>query len=231
MTILEFLGSRRKAEYPVFAKVLKAMPTGRFDYRPHERSPSAAEIVWTLARETKACCDIVDTGQFNWVAETPPADPEAILSAFQKHYAALDDRIDRMDRKRLAEKGAASDRRPALPGSAGRRVPLVYLFRRHSSSRPVEHLYSADGRPGSVDLRPVGRRPGFVNEATRRVIPAGSSGPCIGARGRRPAVGTGDSARRFSRCGSSLKKGQQGLPVSTLRSSQAIAFSVSPNTA
>ena len=97
MTILEFLGSRRKAEYPVFAKVLKAMPTGQFDYRPHERSPSAAEIVWTLARETKACCDLVDTGQFNWVAETPPADPEAILSAFQKHYAALDDRIDRMD--------------------------------------------------------------------------------------------------------------------------------------
>ena len=39
------------------------------------------------------------------------------------------------------------------------------------------------------------------------------------------------SARRFSRCGSTRKKGQQAKPVSTLRSSHAIAFSVSPITA
>jgi uncharacterized damage-inducible protein DinB len=113
MTILEFLRSRRRAEYPVFAKVLQAMPTGKFDYRPHERSASAGEIVWTLARETKACCDLIDTGQFNWVAETPPADPEAILSAFQKYYVALDDRSIEWT-KAAGRKGAASDRRPAF---------------------------------------------------------------------------------------------------------------------
>ncbi len=96
MTTREFLESRRKAEYPVFVKVLKAMPTGRFDYRPHERSPAAAEIAWTLAQETKACCDLVDTGRFNWKPEPPPADPEAIVGAFQKHYKALDDRIARL---------------------------------------------------------------------------------------------------------------------------------------
>jgi hypothetical protein len=49
MTIREFLESRRKAEYPVFIKVLKALPKDRLDYRPHERSPSAAEIVWPAA--------------------------------------------------------------------------------------------------------------------------------------------------------------------------------------
>ncbi len=97
MTTREFLQSRRKAEYPVFTRVLKALPTGRFDYRPHERSPSAADIVWTLALETKACCDLVDTGRINWKPDPPPADPEAILSAFQKHYAALDDRIEGLD--------------------------------------------------------------------------------------------------------------------------------------
>jgi uncharacterized damage-inducible protein DinB len=97
MTMLEFLGSRRKAEYPVFINVLKAMPKERFDYRPHARSPSAAEIVWTLARGTKACCDLVDAGRVNWTAEPPPADPEAILFAFQESYLALDDRIRRLD--------------------------------------------------------------------------------------------------------------------------------------
>jgi hypothetical protein len=97
VTMREFLQSRRKAEYPVFVKVLKAMPTGRFDYRPHERSSTAAEIIWTLARETTMCCHLIDAGRFNWVAEPPPADPEAILSAFEKHYADLDDRIARLN--------------------------------------------------------------------------------------------------------------------------------------
>lgn len=32
MAMREFLQSRRKAEYPVFVTVLKALPTGRFDY-------------------------------------------------------------------------------------------------------------------------------------------------------------------------------------------------------
>jgi uncharacterized damage-inducible protein DinB len=127
MTILEFLGQRRKAEYPVFVKVLKAMPTGRFDYRPHERSPSAAEIVWTLARETKMSCDLVDRGQFNWAAETPPADPEAILSAFQKHYAALDERIERMDQIGWQKKA-----RLLIDGKLYREAPvgdfLWYIF-------------------------------------------------------------------------------------------------------
>lgn len=97
MTLRDFLQSRRQAEYPVFTKVLKALPTGRFNYRPHERSPSAAEIVWTLALETRACCDLVDAGRMNWKPEPPPADPEAILSAFHQHSAALDDRIARLD--------------------------------------------------------------------------------------------------------------------------------------
>ena len=108
MTIREFLQSRRKAERAVFVNVLKALPKERFDYRPHERSPSAADIVWTLARETMMCCHLVDTGKFNWLAETPPADPEAILSAFEKHYADLDDRVAGLSGW-LAEQGPATD--------------------------------------------------------------------------------------------------------------------------
>ena len=107
--------------------VLKALPAERFDYRPHERSPSAAEIVWTLARETEMCCHLVDAGQFNWVAETPPADPEAILSAFQKRYAALDDEI-----ARLSESGWQNKARLLIDGKLYREVPvgefLWYIF-------------------------------------------------------------------------------------------------------
>jgi uncharacterized damage-inducible protein DinB len=97
MTVREFLENRHKAEYSTFLTVLKALPPERFDYRPHERSPSAAEIVWTLTREAKACCELIDSGQVNWAPQPAPADPQAILSAFQTQYAALDERIDRLN--------------------------------------------------------------------------------------------------------------------------------------
>jgi len=127
MSTREFLESRHKAEYPTFVKVLKALPRERFDYRPHERSPSAAEIVWTLARETKACCDLIDHGRVNWTAEPAPADPEAILSAFEKHYAALDERIGRLN-----EGGWQSKARLLVNGQLFREAAvgefLWYLF-------------------------------------------------------------------------------------------------------
>ena len=127
MNVREFLENRRKAECPVFEKVLNALPRERFDYRPHERSPSAAEIVWTLAREAKACCDLIDTGRVNWTAQPPPAKPEAIVSAFQDQYAALDERIQRMD-----ESGWQNKAQLLIEGQLYREAPvgdfLWYLF-------------------------------------------------------------------------------------------------------
>ncbi len=127
MTMREFLETRRKAEYPVFTRVLSALPKERFDYRPHERSPSAAEIVWTLAREAKACCDLIDSGYVNWTAQPPPAEPEAIVSAFQDQYAALDERI-----QRLNESGWQNKAQLLIEGQIYREAPvgdfLWYLF-------------------------------------------------------------------------------------------------------
>jgi uncharacterized damage-inducible protein DinB len=127
MTMREFLESRHKAEYPTFVKVLKALPKERFDYRPHERSPSTAEIVWTLAREARACCDLIDSGQVNWTPQPPPADPEAILSAFQTQYTALDERISC-----LSESNWQNKARLLIDGRLFREAPvgefLWYLF-------------------------------------------------------------------------------------------------------
>jgi hypothetical protein len=49
VTEREFFLHRREAESGAFDRVLEPLPRERFDYRPHERSPSAREIVWTLA--------------------------------------------------------------------------------------------------------------------------------------------------------------------------------------
>jgi uncharacterized damage-inducible protein DinB len=127
MDMREFLESRRKAEYPTFVNVLKALPTDRFNYRPHERSPSAAQIVWTLARETQACCALIDEGRINWTGEAPPADPAALSPAFQHHYEALSDRIGR-----LSESGWQSNSQLLIDGTLYREAPvgdfLWYIF-------------------------------------------------------------------------------------------------------
>ena len=160
MTMREFLQSRRKAEYPVFVNVLKALPKERFDYRPHERSPSAAEIVWTLARETKACCDLVDVGRMNWTKEPPPVDPEAILSAFEKHYAALDDRI-----AWLSESGWQNKAQLLIDGQLLREVPvgefLWYLFfdAIHHRGQLSTYIRPMGGRVPSI-YGPSGDDPG-----------------------------------------------------------------------
>jgi uncharacterized damage-inducible protein DinB len=119
VTMREFLESRRKAEYPVFVRVLNALPKGRFDYRPHERSPSAVEIVWTLARETKACSDFVDAGRVNWIAQAPPNEPASVISAFQENYTALTDRVGR-----LSEGGWQSKAQLMVEGTLYREAPI-----------------------------------------------------------------------------------------------------------
>ena len=53
MTVREFYIERRRAETPVFLNVLKALPADRLGYRPHDRSPSAEQLVWTLTSELR----------------------------------------------------------------------------------------------------------------------------------------------------------------------------------
>jgi len=65
MTLRDFYLKRAKAEFPVFLKVLKALPKD-LSYKPNDRSPSAEQLVWTLTYELKALIDVVDTGKADW---------------------------------------------------------------------------------------------------------------------------------------------------------------------
>ena len=57
MTLREFYLERRRAEVPVFLNVLKAVPGDHLSYKPHDRSPSAEQVVWTVTSELRACLD------------------------------------------------------------------------------------------------------------------------------------------------------------------------------
>jgi uncharacterized damage-inducible protein DinB len=97
MSELEFLKTCRAAEFPTFTKVLDALPGDRWDYTPHERSPSVRQIVWTLSFEAKACCAMADEGRVDWKPVDPPEAVEALKRAFDETFKEVDARLAKVD--------------------------------------------------------------------------------------------------------------------------------------
>ncbi|MCL4523362.1 MAG: DinB family protein [Acidobacteria bacterium] len=77
----EFFIQRLQAETPAMLKVIRALPAGKLDYRPHPRSRSAGELVAVLAAEAAACVEMCAKGEINW------AEPQAATATEQ---AAVD---------------------------------------------------------------------------------------------------------------------------------------------
>ena len=95
MTLREFYLKRARAEFPVFIKVLNALPQD-LSYKPHERSPSAEQLVWTLTNELKALIDVVDTGKSEWQNITPPGRDE-MIRMYEKWSTELLDKVAELD--------------------------------------------------------------------------------------------------------------------------------------
>lgn len=95
MTLRDFYLKRAAAEFPIFLKVLKALPQD-LSYKPDDRSPSAEQLVWTITYELKALIDVVDTGKSEWQTITPPGLDE-MIGMFEKWSAELLDKVAKLD--------------------------------------------------------------------------------------------------------------------------------------
>ncbi|MBO0800482.1 MAG: DinB family protein [Blastocatellia bacterium] len=96
MTLREFYLERLKAEVPVFLRVLKAVPKDQLSYKPHERSPSAEQLVWTITAEQRACLDVVDEYKTEWKnIPTPPL--EEMLEKYEQWSDELIKRVSQVD--------------------------------------------------------------------------------------------------------------------------------------
>ncbi len=95
MTLREFYLERRRAEGPVFLKVLKALPADQMHYRPHEQSPSAEQVVWTLTGELKACVDVVANHRAEWQSLTAPP-LVSMIELFESWSTELIERVSGM---------------------------------------------------------------------------------------------------------------------------------------
>src|SRR5262249_5633258 len=96
MTLQEFYVERQKAEAPIFLKVLKALPQDRLDYKPHDRSPSAGQLAWTLTGELKSCLDIIRENTTDWVDVPAPA-PGEMVELFEQRSREISEAVSRMD--------------------------------------------------------------------------------------------------------------------------------------
>ena len=95
MTLKEFYLKRANAEFPVFLKVLKALPQD-LSYKPHDRSPSAAQLAWTVTYEMKALIDVVNTGKSDWENITPPGRDE-MIAMYEKWSTELLEKVAALD--------------------------------------------------------------------------------------------------------------------------------------
>ena len=96
--------SRLDAELPAFVSVLRALPEDRLDYKPHDRSPSASQLVWQLASGHKLMCDFVETGRAD-SDKLPAPDLDAMIGIFEKSWKTLRDRVAKMDDERWRRPG------------------------------------------------------------------------------------------------------------------------------
>jgi uncharacterized damage-inducible protein DinB len=96
MTNREFHLQCRKNETLAFHRVLNALPPDKFDYAPHEKSQSAARIIWTLIGEAQACVQLIDTGQLTFGAP-PELSPAQMIDAFDQAWEALLRKIEKTD--------------------------------------------------------------------------------------------------------------------------------------
>lgn len=96
MTSREFWLERRRAENPVFLKVMQSVPADRADYRPHERSPSAQQIMWTMTNELRSCLMVVRENHGEW--RTDPLPPfDEMQNMFEQSLNELTEAVGKID--------------------------------------------------------------------------------------------------------------------------------------
>jgi uncharacterized damage-inducible protein DinB len=95
-SVREYYKQRIEAETPAFLKVMKAVPEDQSGYKPHERSTSAGDLMWLLATELHDACTLIESGDVNYVYQPSPGVAESV-AAYEKHLAALRDRLATLD--------------------------------------------------------------------------------------------------------------------------------------
>jgi uncharacterized damage-inducible protein DinB len=95
MTNREFYLQCRNNEFPIFVRVLQALPQEQLEYRPHDRCSTAQQIVATLTGELKSCVDAATTYRGEFVVPAAKTHAE-MIERFKTWATELTERVSRM---------------------------------------------------------------------------------------------------------------------------------------
>src|ERR1051325_2900481 len=96
MTSREVYLERRRAENPIFVRVMQAIPKEGMDYKPHERSPSAGQIMWTMSNELRSCVMVAKKTRDEWMMNPAPS-YEEIQRQFEQLLDEFTSAVEQMD--------------------------------------------------------------------------------------------------------------------------------------
>jgi uncharacterized damage-inducible protein DinB len=95
-TAREVFAESFRAERPKFMRVIEAVPAAESAYKPHPKSGSAADLVWTIASEWGDACELIDHGRVTF-AVRPAPDVKTSLAMFEKNAAGIEKRLESID--------------------------------------------------------------------------------------------------------------------------------------
>ena len=93
----QFFASRWNDEMPRFARVLRALPNERLDYKPHDKCTPAGNLAWQIAVEAGNLSELLDSGVVNFVVPPCPGSNEEIASTFEKNAKAIEAKLGSVD--------------------------------------------------------------------------------------------------------------------------------------
>jgi uncharacterized damage-inducible protein DinB len=102
MNVPDFFVQRWEQEQPAFARVIRAMPDGKLDYRPHERSTAAGDLAWQLVQEQEGLCALMDCGEIRWENKPRPASTAEIADAWDKATGNLRKKLNGLDESKCS---------------------------------------------------------------------------------------------------------------------------------
>ncbi len=140
-------------EFARTERVIGAYPSAGAEYRPHERSASARELVWTLASGYRALTDFVlsEADAFAPAPQPPPASWTAVVDGLASAHSRFVRELGDMPDDRLR----APIRAPVGPNEAvdvprAKLLWLILMDQVHHRGQLSVYLRLAGGRVPSI---------------------------------------------------------------------------------
>ena len=88
-------------EFATTMKVLRAYPTHRKDFRPHEKSKTAKELAWTFVIEEKTVIEGAIAGNIDFREHIPPATMEEVISEYERAHKVVVGKVKSLSEQEL----------------------------------------------------------------------------------------------------------------------------------